>query len=92
MAALAITRTRPRGDRVFGGRWGDDVVVDIVADHRARKLRDQGMSFREIAEQTGTSLTRVRRSLRGAPPGRMGREIRYEIRAAGGMGAWWRNR
>ena len=64
--------------------------VDIVGDYRARLLHEQGMSFRDIATMTGTSLTRVRATLRDAAPGRMRREIRAEIRDAGGLSAWWR--
>jgi hypothetical protein len=64
--------------------------VDIVGDYRARLLHEQGMSFRDIATKTGTSLTRVRRALAEATPSRMRREIRAEIRGAGGLRAWWR--
>jgi len=76
----------PRG---WSGR-ADNGSVDIVGDYRARLLHEQGMPFREIAERTGTSLTRVRAALRTAAPGRMRREIRAEIRGAGGLSAWWR--
>ena len=47
-----------------------------------------GMTFRDIAAQTGTSLTRVRTSLREA---KGGREVRAEIRRAGGLHGWWRS-
>jgi hypothetical protein len=43
------------------------------------------MSFREIAQRKGISLTRVRRSLNDAPPSRTRREIRAEIAKAGGL-------
>src|SRR6516225_4645334 len=75
--------------RGWSGR-ADNGSVDIVGDYRARLLHEQGMPFREIAERTGTSLTRVRAALRTAAPGRMRREIRAEIRGAGGLSAWWR--
>jgi hypothetical protein len=67
----------------------DNGGVEIVSDYRARRMRAQGMSFREIAAETGTSLTRVRASLRDTSTGRMRREIRKEIRAAGGLKRWW---
>jgi hypothetical protein len=70
---------------------GDNCRVDIVADYRARLMRDQGMSFREIAQRHGISLSRVRRSLGDAAPSRMRRELRAEIRKAGGLSAWWRD-
>jgi hypothetical protein len=68
----------------------DNGGVDIVGDYRARRMRKAGMSFRQIAAQTGTSLTRVRRSLRKTKGGRMRREVRAEIRKAGGLSGWWR--
>jgi hypothetical protein len=66
--------------------------VDIVSDYRVRLAHDQGMSFREIADRRHIPLTRVRRALSEAPPGRMRREIRAEIRKAGGLMPWWRDR
>jgi hypothetical protein len=52
-------------------------------------MRARGRSFRAIAEQTGTSLTAVRASLAAAPGGKARREIRAEIRRAGGLRKWW---
>jgi hypothetical protein len=70
----------------------DNGRVDIVGDYRARLMHEQGMSFREITQRKGVSLTRVRASLREATPGRMRRELRREIRRAGGLEAWWRTK
>jgi hypothetical protein len=78
-----------RGISLQTRRMVDNGGVEIVSDYRARRMRAQGMSFREIAAETGTSLTRVRRSLRGIDTGRMRREIRAEIRASGGLRRWW---
>ena len=65
--------------------------MDIITDYRARRMRERGMSFRDIAAQTGTSLTRVRASLRESKGGAMRREVRAEIRRAGGLHGWWRS-
>ena len=65
--------------------------MDIITDYRARRIHQRGMSFRDIATQTGTSLTRIRRSLRETKGGAMRREVRAEIRKAGGLHGWWRS-
>jgi len=65
--------------------------MDIVGDYRSRRMRKRGVSFREIAARKGVSLTRVRASLREAPAGAMRREVRAEIRRAGGLHGWWRS-
>jgi hypothetical protein len=70
--------------------------VDIVSNHRVRQLRKKGMPFRAIAASKGVSLTAVRAALRdasardGTTPTRTHRELRREIRRAGGLGAWWK--
>jgi hypothetical protein len=66
--------------------------MDVVADYRARRLRARGRSYRQIAETSGTSLTGVRRALAAAPAGKARRELRREIRRAGGLQRWWRAR
>ncbi|MGH3635674.1 MAG: hypothetical protein ACRDTS_16620 [Mycobacterium sp.] len=63
--------------------------MDIITDYRARKMHRDGASFRDIADHAGASLSRVRKSLRDAPGGRMRRDMRQEIRVAGGLRAWW---
>ena len=63
--------------------------MDIIRDYRARKMRAEGATFRDIAADTRTSLTRVRKALQGAPASRQRREIRQEIREAGGLRPWW---
>ena len=65
--------------------------MDIVGDYRSRRMRKQGLSFREIATRTRTSSTQVRRALREAQGGAMRREVRAEIRKAGGLHGWWRS-
>jgi len=54
--------------------------------HLCEIARRNGVSLARV----GVSLARVRVSLREATAGRMRREIRAEIRRAGGLTAWRR--
>ena len=47
------------------------------------------MSFRDIATATKTTLPAVKQTLADAPPGKMRRELRQEIKDAGGVRRWW---
>jgi hypothetical protein len=66
--------------------------MDLITDYRARQLHDDGMTFRDIARNSGISLTRIRAAVRQATPGPISRELRDEIRAAGGIETRWQDR
>jgi hypothetical protein len=80
---------RPHRKSAVPPLFGHTGRVDIIGDHRARAMRRRGLTFRQIARERGVSLTRVGASQREASAGRMRREIRAEIRRAGGVKAWW---
>lgn len=64
--------------------------MDIIGDDRSRRMRRKGMSFREIAQESAVRLPRIRDSLRAdAGTTKTGRELRREIRKAGGLKRWW---
>ena len=65
--------------------------MDILRSSKAKRMRREGASFREIADALGLPLHRVKRQLRDAPGGRNRREMRDEVRDAGGMHPWWDN-
>jgi hypothetical protein len=63
--------------------------MDVIGSYRAKKRRRDGLSFRTIAGEARSNPTRIRKSLRDAPKGRMRRELRQEVRQAGGLRSWW---
>lgn len=69
---------------------GVQLVNMDFTDSRTRRMRREGLSFRRIAAERALSRRRVRASLASAPAGWMRRELRAEIRRAGGFTRWWR--
>lgn len=73
--------------------------MDILNDRKARKMRDDGATYRKIADETKTTLDEVRdllrrRNLRSVQPvsnvrDRAHDELRQEINDAGGLKTWW---
>jgi hypothetical protein len=65
--------------------------MDIVNARRARRMRkDPGATYREIADQSKTRIPEIRNIRWGSRRGRRHRELREEIREAGGIKQWWK--
>jgi hypothetical protein len=66
--------------------------VDLINGWKTRRSRKAGESFRDIVADADAPLHRVKRQFADAPDGRRRREMRREIRDAGGWRAWWEGR
>jgi hypothetical protein len=63
---------------------------NIATDPRTRRAHRHGATFRSIAARHHLTLTHIRAAR--TTPTRLGRALRTEIRRAGGLTAWWRQR